>query len=234
MKTENDALTEYENKRKIEKVENVRSSLFGKKSRLLDSTFENDLFANVENPLRINANRYVNEWETNKENGHSLFLYGSTGIGKSFYGACITTEIIRKSIKSLYTDFKVIYLFMPSLEWASAQERNQTITNLKKADFVFIDELDTGAIPKNAINFYFTIFDTLYTKKTPFVLTTNASPQSMFADKHNDVRFAKIYDRISHQCAKYGFITSKMNARTEIAKREREEYEKHLRKLQMK
>ena len=221
METRNNNLSEYDRQEKTNRIEKIRRSIFGNKSRLLDSTFENDLFLNDDNPLRENALKYVADWDTNKSEGYSLFLYGSTGIGKSFYGACTTTEIIRKGVKDIYTDFKVFYCFMPTLEWAQAQERNTTIEKLKSADFVFLDELDTGAIPRSAINFYFTFFDTLYTRKIPYVLTTNASPQSMFADKQNDVRFAKIYDRISHQCAKYGFITGNACIRTELAKRER-------------
>ena len=70
--------------------------------------------------------------------------------------------------------------------------------------------------------FYFTFFNTLYERQIPFVITTNASPQSMLEDKQTDDRFVKIYDRIMHQCAKYGFKTSTLCVRKELTKYERE------------
>ena len=224
----NDRLKEFDIESKKARIEKARRVCFGAFSRLYNSTFEKDLFPDISNPLRTYAERYVCEWTHNKTNGHSLFMYGATGIGKSFYGACITNALLEKDSSNLYCDLKVLYCFMPSLEWSTSEERNAVLEKVKASDFVFVDELDATAIPRNAINFYFTFFNTLYERSIPFVLTTNASPESMFADKQNDVRFAKIYDRISHQCAKYGFVTNKFSIRTELAKREREEYLKSI------
>ena len=222
----NDRLREIDIEAKTARIKKARCVCFGDSSRLYNATFERDLFIFPENQLRKHAKCYVDEWANNKECGHSLLMYGTTGIGKSFYGACIANALLQNDIQNLHRDLKVFYCFMPSLEWATATERNIILERLKDSDFVFLDELDTGAIPRNAINFYFTFFNTLYERKIPFVLTTNASPESMFSDKQNDVRFAKIYDRISHQCAKYGFVTSKFSVRAELAKREREEYQR--------
>lgn len=218
----NDRLKEIDIESKMARIEKARRACFGESSRLYNSTFDKDLFPDASNPLRSQAEKYVSEWTYNRINGHSLFMYGATGIGKSFYGACITNALLQNDIDNLFRDIKVMYCFMPSLEWATSQERTSVIERVQSADFVFVDELDATAIPRNAINFYFTFFNTLYARNIPFVLTTNASPASMFADKQTDVRFAKIYDRISHQCARYGFVTSKFSIRTELAKRERE------------
>ena len=218
----NDKLKEIDIQSKLSRIEKARCACFGFGSRLYESTFDKDLFGDMDNPLKTTAQRYVLEWEDNRSGGHALFLYGGTGIGKSFYGACITNALLLGDKNNLYKDLKVMYCFMPSLEWCTAQERNATLERLRASDFVFVDELDAGAIPRNAINFYFTFFNTLYERKIPFVLTTNASPESMFADRQSNVVFAKIYDRISHQCAKYGFQTSKHCIRLELTKRERE------------
>lgn len=229
----NDKLKEFDIEAKLSRIEKARLSCFGESSRLYESTFDKDLFPDIDNPLRSAAQRYVMEWKQNKVHGHSLFMYGTTGTGKSFYGACITNELLTRDKSNLYNDLKIMYCFMPQLEWATAQDRNSILEKVKKSDFVFVDELDASTIPKNAINFYFTFFNTLYERKIPFVLTTNASPESMFADRQNDVRFAKIYDRISHQCAKYGFQTSKFSIRLELSKREREAEQKRQQELKL-
>lgn len=226
-----ETLLEYDKNAKLNRIDKARRVCFGTDSRLYNSVFEADLFADC--AFRSVAARYVHEWEENRKHGHSLFLYGSTGIGKSFYGACITNALLKNDKNNLFNDLKVMYCFMPSLEWSSSQERNALLDKIKNADFVFVDELDAAAIPRSAINFYFTFFNILYERKIPFVLTTNASPESILSDKQNDVRFAKMYDRIFHQCGKYGFVTSKLSIRNELTRREREAYQKRIKEADL-
>ena len=193
--------------------------------RLREATFDKDLFIDTPNPLRESALRYVNEWQNNRENGHSLLLYGDVGVGKSFFGACILNAILERDINDLSRLERKIhpmYLFVSNVDLMQQAERQAFLAELPKYDFIFIDEFDPVMVTRGAVSFLVSLFDTIYERKIPFVLTTNESPQSMKQNMLRDDRYTRIYDRIVHQCAKYGFITNTVSVRKELTKIERE------------
>ena len=93
-------------KRKQELIERRRAeafpdciSMFAKDMR--SWTFEKDDNANPE--ISQMAKRYVENFETFKQQGKGLLLYGSTGTGKTFISACIANALIDKGYRVLMT-----------------------------------------------------------------------------------------------------------------------------------
>ena len=201
---------------KTKRIPKLKRSCFADSLRLTEATFANDAHPDA---LGAVARRYVSEWGHNLKEGRSILFYGETGTGKTFSAACIVNELYDTDVhRSTDYDIKIKYVFVPSLELAQRDEKAELLKEVRASNFVFIDEWDARSIRSNeSKNFFLSLFDIMYENRIPFVITTNESPELMDADRSRDDAFSKIYDRITHQCAHYGFHKGKIHIRRELA-----------------
>lgn len=78
------------------------------------------------------------------ERGGNLFIYGDTGVGKTFLSHCIAYELIQRGISVLY--FSAYDLFQMLAEQTFGREESQSalrMDSICQADLLIIDDLGT-------------------------------------------------------------------------------------------
>ena len=112
-----------------------------------------------------------------------LLLYGGMGCGKSYIAAAIANSIIDK-------DMSVIFTTLPELErqlWDT--ESKQAVYNkLSHCDLLVLDDLGAERKTDYMSEITFTVIDNRLRSGLPCVITSNLSPQELFAPADLDMR----------------------------------------------
>ena len=163
-------------------------------SRLKDATFENiqTTDANARN-LKL-CKSYAERFDQMVKKNQGLLLYGGVGTGKTFAAACIANYLLERQCPVVMTSF------IKLLESAKGfdEEFNKAIQRLNKVKLLIIDDLGAERDTGFAIEKVYDIIDSRYRAKLPVILTTNLSLEEM--KSADDIRYARIYDRIFEQC----------------------------------
>ncbi len=181
-------------------------------------TLENDKGYHPEVKKRVE--KYIENFETLKKGGFGMLLHGPVGTGKSFHACQIANGLIDRGKRVKFSLFEDLHRNMPE----RSSIKKDFLQELARYDLVVLDDL--GAETKSVImqTFIFTVIESLYRAKTPFVITTNLTLQEMIApkDKENE----RIYSRIIERCPSPIFVEG--NVRTRIAKETATEYKRLL------
>lgn len=182
---------EIEKREFFDRIKKLRKMGFAE-DEMQDWTFANDDNSNehVSNIMR----KYVDNFETMKENGKGLLLYGSVGTGKTYAAAEVVNALIDEGYPCLMTNFARLTNTISGM-YAGKQEY---IDGLNKFDLLVIDDLaserDTefmGEIVQN-------IIDSRYRAGLPLIITTNLSTAEL--QNSNDLRKKRIYSRLFDMC----------------------------------
>ena len=160
---------------------------------LRDYTFEND---EGYNPKEMTfARKYVSEWETMKEKGKGLLLWGDVGTGKSFIAGCIANALIEQRVPVLMTNFPKI---MNALTSNRDMDKNAYVDSLNKYSLLILDDLGVGNNTPYSMAQMFHVIDSRYRSKKPMIVTTNTPLDEMRFT--GDLDLKRIYDRIQERC----------------------------------
>ena len=160
---------------------------------LRDYTFEND---EGYNPKEMtHAQKYVAEWETMKEKGKGLLLWGDVGTGKSFIAGCIANALIEQRVPVLMTNFPRI---MNALTSNRDIDKNAYVDSLNKYSLLILDDLGVGNNTAYSMAQLFHVIDSRYRSQKPMIVTTNIPLDEMRLTGELDLR--RIYDRILERC----------------------------------
>lgn len=156
------------------------------------ATFEND--KGYDPRLTRIMKNYVAHFEDLRHDGTGILLYGQFGTGKSFHAYQVANALIDRLYRVKVTQFEELFRAEP----IDKAGKNGFFKSLSSYALVVLDDL--GAEKKSSAMqaFVFTVIDTLYRAKTPFIITTNLSLSEMRApqDKEN----FRIYERIFERC----------------------------------
>lgn len=181
-------------------------------SEQTNATFANDKKYNPK--VTQIMQRYVENFETFKKDGSGMLLYGTVGSGKSFHAYQVANALVDKIYRVKVTLFEELYRDIPD------KHKNEYFKRLSKYDLVILDDL--GAENKSAamLSFVFSVIDTLYREKTPFIITTNLSLEEIKTT--TDEERKRIYTRIIERCPSPICVTG--NIRTKIANEKSRDY----------
>ena len=182
-------------RREIERIDEIsRMKTEGLQDKYLrDYTFEND---EGYNPKEMTyAQKYVAEWETMKEKGKGLLLWGDVGTGKSFIAGCIANALIEQRVPVLMTNFPKI---MNALTSNHSMDKNAYVDSLNKYSLLILDDLGVGNNTAYSMAQLFHVIDSRYRSKKPMIVTTNIPLDEMKLTGELDLR--RIYDRILERC----------------------------------
>jgi DNA replication protein DnaC len=167
---------------------------------LREYTFAHD---SGDNPLMSKARKYVQKWDEFKAEDIGLLLFGNVGTGKSFFAGCIANALLDQGIPVLMTSFPKI---LNTLGTLYSDERNTYISSLNEYDLLIIDDLGSERETDYALEQIYSVIDARYRSRKPLIITTNLSLQEMKNYAYgNDLRYARIYDRVLEKCQPIAF-----------------------------
>ncbi|MBQ9112061.1 MAG: ATP-binding protein [Clostridia bacterium] len=155
------------------------------------ATFENDLGYDPR-ATRVMMS-YVEHFDSTREDGIGLLLYGPFGTGKSYHACQVANALIDRLLPVKVTQFEDLYRL-------SQNERDKSafFRSLTRNALVVIDDLGAEKKSDAMQSFVFTVIDKLYISKTPFIVTTNLTIDELKRPENKEN--GRIYERILERC----------------------------------
>lgn len=180
-------------------------------------TFDADDRANA--GLSTVASRYVQNWQTMRDAGKGLILFGAVGTGKTFAAACIANALIDAGYAVLMTNFTRLTNALQS-----AQDKQRVLDDVARYDLLIIDDLAAERDTEYMGEMVQSIIDARYRSKRPLIVTTNLSAAEL--KNPQDIRRQRIYSRLLEMCIPYE--VNGADRRRQIFRRDYGTYEKML------
>ena len=158
---------------------------------MIDWNFANDDRENAK--LSDAMQNYVGNFETFRENGMGLLLYGSVGTGKTYYSSCIANALIEKGYSVIFRTFKQLERGL----W-NAEDKEYYMSELNRYTLLILDDLGAERDSKYMSDIVFDIIDSRYKSGLPFIITTNLTADEI--KKTQEVTYSRIYDRVLERC----------------------------------
>ncbi len=140
------------------------------------------------------ARKYVENFDTMRESGKGLLLYGTVGTGKTFTAACIANALIDKGFSCLVTNFARLINTISGMY----DGKQEYIDGLNRFALLVIDDLATEADTEYRNEIVFNIIDSRYRAGLPLIVTTNLTAQEL--KQSADIRKQRIYSRLFERC----------------------------------
>ena len=155
-------------------------------------TFAND---DGSNPKLTKAmQNFVEHFQTFKEDGKGLLLFGSVGTGKTYLAACVANALIDKGIPCLVTNFARI----ANEVQGKFDGRQQYYDNLNSFPLLVIDDLSAERKTEYMQEIVFNVIDSRYRAKLPIIITTNLTREEL--QKPADLTNQRIFSRLFEMC----------------------------------
>lgn len=187
---EQERIRHQEKERQAEIIRNRAEGIPDKDMR--EHTFERDDARNEQ--VRNICLQYTTHFPDRLKDGKGLLLYGSVGVGKTFYGGCIVNALIDKGYMCLMTTFPRLVNDIQ----ASYSERQERIDRLRAYQLLVIDDLGVERNTEYMAEMVQTIIDERYRSGLPLIITTNLSPEEL--KNPGDVTKGRLYSRLFEMC----------------------------------
>ena len=188
---------EEKERQRVEHAQEVLASLRKRSlmdEKLREATFDKFEVLDDNRKLYTLLKGYVKKWDEMLEQSKGLLLYGTVGTGKTFGASCIANDLLSQGVPVIMTSF--VKLIDSMRNWNDEEE---PITDrLNKAKLLILDDLGAERDTSFALEKVYEIIDARYRSKLPLILTTNLNVADMLNEE--DVRYARIYDRIFEMC----------------------------------
>ena len=188
LKAEDEARRQREH---FDKVMRMRSVGFPEKA-MSTWTFAND---DGSNPKMTNAMRkFVENFQTFKQEGKGLLLFGTVGTGKTFLAACAANALIDKGIPCLVTNFARIANEVQGM----FEGKQEYYDNLNKFPLLVIDDLSAERKTEYMQEIVFNVIDARYRANLPLIVTTNLTREELLHP--SDLSYQRIFSRLFEMC----------------------------------
>lgn len=187
---------QYEEEGKRNRVKKYRDiSIIDKK--FYESKFENADKSQVINFLK----KYSEKFKVTGNAPAGIFLYGSVGTGKTYAASCLANDLMENGKTVLFMSFALYLIKIRESFKNNFEDTNiesEILKYVKTCDLLIVDDLGVENVKEFAIEKLFTLLDTRYRTKKPFIITTNLSIEAI-KEKFGE----RIYDRITGSTYKY-------------------------------
>ena len=191
LKAEEDEIKRREREKEIS--ENRANGFIDKD--LVSCRFENDDKANEK--LTDLATRYAVNFQTMREKGKGLLLYGGVGAGKTFISCCIANKLIDDGYSCLVTNFARIVNTLQGMY----DGKQDYIDSLNKFSLLVIDDLASERDTEYMGEIIQNVIDARYRAGLPIIITTNLTADEL--KNPQDLRKQRIYSRLFEMCIPY-------------------------------
>lgn len=153
-----------------------------------DTRAENGL-----NPTRINQLRELN-W---LDRGFNLMLMGPSGTGKTFIGAGLGADAVKKGYRTYFKTMEELtdILKLRDMTRTAMAEYKR----LLKADLIILDDIMLFPVEKSVAVSLFNFINQVY-ERTCFIITTNKSPSEWAKMLDDEVLATALLDRLLFRC----------------------------------
>lgn len=134
--------------------------------------------------------RFVRDFDRGFEN---LFLYGSTGLGKTFLSHCIARELIESAHSVIYfSAFRLFERFAETTFGRSSEDRAKELQlHIFDCDLLIIDDLGTELANSFVCSQLFLILNERILRRKSTLISTNLA-LGTFADTYSERIFSRI------------------------------------------
>lgn len=123
----------------------------------------------------------------------NLYLYGKSGLGKTFLCNCIAKELLDAGKSVLYLSAAQLFKMLEKNTFKNDGEDSDDALNLIfDADLLIIDDLGTEFQTSFTSSEFFNIINSRYIKKKPAVISTNLEPKDII-NKYSDRIVSRFY-----------------------------------------
>lgn len=175
----------------FERIMRMRRVGFPEKA-MQEWTFAND---DGSNPTMTKAMKnFVEHFQTFREEGKGLLLFGTVGTGKTYLAACVANELISKGIPCLVTNFARI-----ANEVSGTFEGKQKYyDNLNSFPLLVIDDLSAERKTEYMQEIVFNVIDARYRANLPLIVTTNLTRDELLNPAN--LTHQRIFSRLFEMC----------------------------------
>jgi DNA replication protein DnaC len=182
---------ERERREFFERVMRMKRVGFPEKA-MAEWTFAND---DGSNPKLTNAMKnFVEHFQTFKEQGKGLLLFGNVGTGKTYLAACVANELISKGIPCLVTNFARISNEVQGM----FEGKQQYYDNLNTFPLLVIDDLSAERKTEYMQEIVFNVIDARYRANLPLIVTTNLTREELMHPAN--LTHQRIFSRLFEMC----------------------------------
>lgn len=187
-KQEHDRILEENRQRRI------KQNLSQADSLMLSNTFQSDRHPNSD--ISRTFLDYCRHWvDFNKPKNIGLYIYGSVGVGKTFYASCIANAVAKSygdTVKALSVTKAINDLF-------STEDKSGYIDKLAEVDLLVLDDFGSERKTDYALEQIFSIIDERYKAQKPIIITSNLDYDNL--KNATNIQYQRIYDRVIDMCA---------------------------------
>lgn len=155
--------------------------------------------------------RFTERFDQTFEN---IFLYGDTGLGKTFLSHCIAKELLESTHSVIYfSSFRLFELFADSAFGRSGAENAAELEHqVFDCDFLIIDDLGTELVNSFVASQLFHVLNERILRRKSTLISTNLS-LGTFADTYSE----RVFSRISSNYTMLKLIGDDIRLRKKIS-----------------
>ena len=175
-----------------ERISLMRSVCFGEDEKLKNWTFAN---ADGSNATLMSAmQNYVDNFQTLKEQGKGLLLFGDVGIGKSYAAASVANALIDKGISVYMTNFARIANTVQGM----FEEKQDYYDSLNRFQLLILDDLAAERKTEYMQEIVFQVIDARCRAGLPLIITTNLTNKEL--KNPTETAYKRTFSRLLGMC----------------------------------
>lgn len=185
-----DLLYMQSNLREILKTENFSAFSMDYYSRRITDPVTGLTAAQTARRTVDECRRFVRDFDDKFEN---IFLYGDTGLGKTFLSHCIAKELLDSTHSVIYfSAFRLFELFADSAFGRSDSDKQSELEqHIFECDFLIIDDLGTELVNSFVSSQLFLVLNERILRRKSTLISTNLA-LGTFADTYSERVFSRI------------------------------------------
>ena len=154
----------------------------------------------VVTPQLAKAKEYAANWDSFKQDGIGLLLFGDVGTGKSYAAGCIANALIDRMESVLFVGMSDV---VNRMQGNFGSDRDHYMKSLMRPDLLILDDLGAERNTSFGKERVFDVVDKRLLTGKPMIVTTNIPLSVMKQAVNLDDR--RIYDRILEVCVPIRF-----------------------------
>lgn len=154
----------------------------------------------VVTPQLAKAKEYAANWDSFKQDGIGLLLFGDVGTGKSYAAGCIANDLIDRMESVLFVGMADV---VNRMQGNFGADRDRYIKSLMRPDLLILDDLGAERNTSFGKERVFDVVDKRLLTGKPMIVTTNIPLSVMKQAADLDDR--RIFDRILEVCVPIRF-----------------------------